>query len=153
MKMQIRGARLLHICSAFWMLALAFLIFADVFGRLVFSSPVPGTKELLQNSVVTITFVQIPLAIYSGSMLRTTILSDAVPPVMRRLAGPPPPRRVARCRPPRGGRRPGRWDPGPTPRPTRRSPSRSSTLSTCTSGRPTRLAPAGWRRSMPGSTG
>ncbi len=85
MKMQIRGARLLHICSAFWMLSLAFLIFADVAGRLLFSSPFPGTKELLQNSVVTITFLQIPLAIYSGSMLRTTILSDAVPPFMRRL--------------------------------------------------------------------
>ncbi|MFT7107857.1 MAG: TRAP-type C4-dicarboxylate transport system permease small subunit, partial [Yoonia sp.] len=33
----------------------------------------------------TITFLQIPLAIYSGSMLRTTILSDAVPPLARQL--------------------------------------------------------------------
>ncbi len=45
----------------------------------------PGTKEILQNSVVTITFLQIPLAIYSGSMLRTTLLIDAVPPLARRL--------------------------------------------------------------------
>ena len=85
MKTQISGARLLHIFSAFWTLALAFLIFGDVVGRILFSSPIPGTKELLQNSVVTITFLQIPLAIYSGSMLRPTILSDAVPPTMRRL--------------------------------------------------------------------
>ncbi|WP_299752773.1 TRAP transporter small permease [uncultured Boseongicola sp.] len=85
MKAQIGGARLLHIFSAFWTLALAFLIFGDVFGRILLSRPIPGTKELLQNSVVTITFLQIPLAIYSGSMLRTTILSDAVPPVLRRL--------------------------------------------------------------------
>ena len=85
MSLQIRLARMLHILSAFWTVALAVLVFADVVGRGMFSSPVPGTKEILQNSVVTITFLQIPLAIYSGSMLRTTILLDAVPPVMRRL--------------------------------------------------------------------
>lgn len=85
MKAQIGGARLLHIFSAFWTLALAFLIFGDVAGRIFLSRPIPGTKEILQNSVVTITFLQIPLAIYSGSMLRTSIFSDAVPPLMRRL--------------------------------------------------------------------
>lgn len=85
MKAQISGARLLHIFSAFWTLALAFLIFGDVAGRILLSRPIPGTKEILQNSIVTITFLQIPLAIYSGSMLRTTILSDAVPPLFRRL--------------------------------------------------------------------
>lgn len=85
MKAQIGGARLLHIFSAFWTLALAFLIFGDVVGRIAFTRPIPGTKELLQNSVVTITFLQIPLAIYSGSMLRTTILVDAVPPILRRI--------------------------------------------------------------------
>lgn len=85
MRAQIGGARLLHIFSAFWTLALAFLIFGDVVGRIAFSKPIPGTKELLQNSVVTITFLQIPLAIYSGSMLRTTLLLDAVPAPIRRL--------------------------------------------------------------------
>lgn len=85
MRAQIGGARLLHIFSAFWTMALAFLIFGDVFGRIFFSRPIPGTKELLQNSVVTITFLQIPLAIYSGSMLRTSILSDAVPPTFRKI--------------------------------------------------------------------
>jgi TRAP-type C4-dicarboxylate transport system permease small subunit len=85
MRAQIGGARLLHIFSAFWTLALAFLIFGDVIGRIFLSRPIPGTKELLQNSVVTITFLQIPLAIYSGSMLRTTILLEAVPAPIRRL--------------------------------------------------------------------
>jgi len=85
MGVQIRGARLLHIFSAFWTLALAILIFADVIALNVFSSGIPGTKEILQNSVVTITFLQIPLAIYSGSMLRTTLLADALPPVLRRV--------------------------------------------------------------------
>ncbi|MFK7877947.1 MAG: TRAP transporter small permease [Paracoccaceae bacterium] len=85
MKAHIGGARLLHIFSAFWTLALAFLIFGDVIGRIFLSRPIPGTKEILQNSIVTITFLQIPLAIYSGSMLRTSILSDALPPAMRRM--------------------------------------------------------------------
>lgn len=85
MRKQIIGARMLHIFSAFWTLALAFLIFGDVMGRIFLSRPIPGTKELLQNSVVTITFLQIPLAIYSGSMLRTSILTDALPPTVRRL--------------------------------------------------------------------
>ena len=85
MTAQIGGARLLHIFSAFWTLILAFLIFGDVVGRIFFTHPIPGTKELLQNSVVTITFLQIPLAIYSGSMLRTTILADAVPYSVRRM--------------------------------------------------------------------
>lgn len=81
----VRTARVVHLFSAFWTLALAGLIFADVIGRVVFTAPVPGTKELIQNSVVAITFLQIPLAIYSGSMLRTSIFADAMPPVIRKL--------------------------------------------------------------------
>ena len=85
MNAMVRLARAIHIFSAFWTLALALLIFADVFGREFLTSPVPGTKEIIQNSVVAITFLQIPLAIYSGSMLRTSIFSDMMPPIGRRL--------------------------------------------------------------------
>ena len=81
----IRLTRAIHLFSAFWTLVLAFLIFGDVAGRTVFNSPIPGTKEIIQNSVVSITFLQLPLAIYSGSMLRTSIFADAVPPVARKL--------------------------------------------------------------------
>ena len=81
----IRISRVIHLVSAFWTLGLALLIFADVAGRTVLNSPVPGTKEIIQNSVVAITFLQLPLAIYSGSMIRTTILADAVPPTIRRI--------------------------------------------------------------------
>lgn len=85
MNATIRLARVIHIISAFWTLALAGLIFCDVMGREFLSQPIPGTKELIQNSVVAITFLQLPLAIYSGSMIRTTILADAVPAPIRRL--------------------------------------------------------------------
>lgn len=81
----IKVTRAIHLFSAFWTLALAFLIFGDVIGRTALSRPIPGTKEIIQNSVVAITFLQLPLAIYSGSMLRTSILADAVPPIVRRL--------------------------------------------------------------------
>lgn len=81
----IRLTRAIHLFSAFWTLALAFLIFGDVVGRGLFNNPIPGTKEILQNSVVSITFLQLPLAIYSGSMLRTSIFADAVPPFVRKL--------------------------------------------------------------------
>ena len=81
----IKVTRAIHLFSAFWTLALAFLIFGDVVGRGLFTRPIPGTKEIIQNSVVAITFLQLPLAIYSGSMLRTSIFADAIPPVGRRL--------------------------------------------------------------------
>ena len=81
----IRITRAIHLFSAFWTLALAFMIFGDVVGRSAFNQPIPGTKEIIQNSVVAITFLQLPLAIYSGSMLRTSIFADAVPPVLRKL--------------------------------------------------------------------
>ncbi|MEM6634581.1 MAG: TRAP transporter small permease [Pseudomonadota bacterium] len=83
--MLIRLTRAIHLFSAFWTLALAFLIFGDVFGRSLLNSPIPGTKEIIQNSVVSITFLQLPLAIYSGSMLRTSIFADAVSPVFRKV--------------------------------------------------------------------
>ena len=68
-----------------WTLGLALLIFLDVCGRGLYSQPIPGTKEIIQNSIVAITFLQLPLAIYSGSMLRTTVLADAVPASVRRV--------------------------------------------------------------------
>lgn len=85
MGLPIRISRGIHLVSAFWTMALALLIFCDVMGRQLFGAPVPGTKEILQNSVVSIAFLQLPLAIYSGSMLRTSVFADAVPPMLRRL--------------------------------------------------------------------
>ena len=85
MQAAIRIARSIHLFSAFWTLALAVVIFIDVVGRGMFSQPLPGTKEIIQNSVVSITFLQLPLAIYSGSMLRTSIFADAVPPFFRKI--------------------------------------------------------------------
>lgn len=85
MGVPIKISRGIHLISAFWTMALAVLIFGDVMGRQLFGAPIPGTKEILQNSVVSIAFLQLPLAIYSGSMLRTSVFADAVPPLFRKV--------------------------------------------------------------------
>ena len=82
----IKVVRVMHILSSAWVLILAAVILADVVGRVLFSEPLPGTKEILQNSVIAVTFLQIPLAIYSGSMLRTTLLNDLMPAFVKKLA-------------------------------------------------------------------
>lgn len=85
MTIPVRLSRAIHLVSALWTLALAVLIFLDVGGRSLLSQPIPGTKEIIQNSIVAITFLQLPLTIFSGSMLRTSVFADAVPQVIRRL--------------------------------------------------------------------
>lgn len=85
MNVPIRLSRAIHLVSAFWTLGLAILIFLDVSGRSLLNQPIPGTKEIIQNSVVAITFLQLPLAIYTGSMLRTTIFADSVSKPVRRI--------------------------------------------------------------------
>ena len=78
-------AKYLHILSSAWVFVLAVVILVDVFGRIFFLHPLPGTKEILQNSVIAVTFLQVPLAIYSGSMLRTTLISDLMPDVVKKI--------------------------------------------------------------------
>lgn len=91
MKLQLTIARWAHVLSAGWVFLLALWIIADVLGRTLFLHPIAGTKEILQNSVIAVTFLQLPLAIYSGSMLRTTLVMDAMGPrgakLLRALAG------------------------------------------------------------------
>ena len=81
----VKISRLIHMVSSVWVLILAVTILVDVFGRILFLSPLPGTKEILQNSVIAVAFLQIPLAIFSASMLRTTLLSDVMPAPLQRL--------------------------------------------------------------------
>ena len=79
-----RLSRATHVVSAFWVLVLAAIIFVDVMGRYLFSQPLLGATEIIANSVVSITFLQLPLAIYQGGMIRSTLLYDAVGESARR---------------------------------------------------------------------
>ena len=80
-----RLAQSIHVVSAFWVLVLAVIIFVDVGGRFLFNSPLLGAAEIIKNSVVSITFLQLPLAIYRGGMIRTTVIYDALGPSGQRL--------------------------------------------------------------------
>jgi TRAP-type C4-dicarboxylate transport system permease small subunit len=85
LKALVGAARGMHVISAGWVLILGFAIIADVLGRSLFSVPIRGTSEVIKNSVVAITFMQIPLAVFSGSMLRTEIFADNLPALGRRV--------------------------------------------------------------------
>ncbi|MFQ6004651.1 MAG: TRAP transporter small permease [Woeseia sp.] len=80
-----RIAQWCHLVSALWVVVLALIIFVDVTGRYLFATPLLGATEVIMNSVVSITFLQLPLAIYRGGMLRTTLILDAVKPKSQRL--------------------------------------------------------------------
>lgn len=69
-------ANVLNVLAATWLLILAFVILYDVLGRALFNSPFLGAREILGNSVVAILFLQVPLAIHRGNMLRTTLIYD-----------------------------------------------------------------------------
>ena len=77
-------ARSIHVVSATWVIAIAFIIVVDVAGRYLFGSPLLGTTEIVKNSIVTITFLQIPLAVYNGDMIRTTFVYDRLKPKTQR---------------------------------------------------------------------
>ncbi|MDA0706370.1 MAG: TRAP transporter small permease [Proteobacteria bacterium] len=81
-----RAIQWCHKVSAFWVVVLAVLIIIDVCGRYFFNTPLIGTAEIIKNSVVAIAFLQLPLAIDRGGMLKTTLLLDyAAPRVSRCL--------------------------------------------------------------------
>ena len=73
-----RLAEAIHVVSAFWVLCIALIIFVDVVGRTLFNSPLLGAVEIIKNSVVAVTFLQLPLAIYGDTMLQTTIFYGLV---------------------------------------------------------------------------
>lgn len=73
-----RIAQATHVVSALWVLVLAAILFVDVMGRYLFSQPLLGAPEIIKNSVVSIAFLQLPLAIYRGRMIRSTIVYDVL---------------------------------------------------------------------------
>ena len=77
-------AEKIHTISAVWVIILALIIFIDVTGRYFFSTPLLGASEIIKNSVVSITFLQLPLAIYRGSMIRTTLIYELMSPKAQR---------------------------------------------------------------------
>src|SRR3546814_3674433 len=65
-----RLASTLLVLAAVLAFLLCFLVVADVVGRVVFSSPVKGTTEIVSLAIVVICYLQAGYAIRSGGMLR-----------------------------------------------------------------------------------
>ena len=65
----------LSIIAAVWLMLIAVVIFLEVTGRGLFNVFLGG-DEIVTNSVPAIVFLQVPLAIWVGGMLRTTIVFD-----------------------------------------------------------------------------
>ncbi len=77
--------RVLNVLAAMWLMLLTVVILVDVVGRFGFNSPLPGAREIVGNSVVAILFLQIPLAVLRGGMIRTTFVYDLVGPNGKRI--------------------------------------------------------------------
>jgi TRAP-type C4-dicarboxylate transport system permease small subunit len=68
----------LNAIGTVWIFVLMLVINADVFGRTVFSSPLPGVPELVRLSIVGIVFLQIGYTLRSGRITRVESLSIAL---------------------------------------------------------------------------
>ncbi|MBI4275818.1 MAG: TRAP transporter small permease [Rhizobiales bacterium] len=68
-----RIVRVLLAAAALLVFSLSFLVVADVIGRVVFSSPVKGTPEIVSMSIVIICFLLAGYAVQSGGMLYADI--------------------------------------------------------------------------------
>jgi TRAP-type C4-dicarboxylate transport system permease small subunit len=71
--------RALLVTAALLAFSLSFLVCADVIGRVVFNSPVQGTKEIVEISIVIICFLQAGYAIRSGGMLHVDVVTGLFP--------------------------------------------------------------------------
>ena len=65
---------LLQSIAAVWLILVALTIFAEVAFR--YLGIFLGADQVVQNSVPAIVFLQVPFAIASGTMLRTTLIYD-----------------------------------------------------------------------------
>jgi TRAP-type C4-dicarboxylate transport system permease small subunit len=69
----------LHYAAGLWLFCLAVIILLDVAGRGLFNAPLPGTAEIVANSVVSIAFLQLCHAVREGRMLRVELLDAILP--------------------------------------------------------------------------
>ena len=80
-----RATKSLHMLAAVWLFFLAFLILGDVLGRNLFNQPIPGTPEIVANSLVSIAFLQLSHSIRMNGMLRAEFLQPYLSPKLWRL--------------------------------------------------------------------
>jgi len=62
--------------GSLWIFVLMAVIVVDVGGRVFLNSPLQGTPEIVSNSIIAITFLQIPYVMLRKQHVRSTILYD-----------------------------------------------------------------------------
>lgn len=72
--MLLRLSQALGAVAAVMVLALACLINADVLSRFLLNSPIRGVAELVELAIVIVVFVQLPLAVATGGLIRSAEL-------------------------------------------------------------------------------
>lgn len=65
-----------NVIACLWIFVLMILITIDVVGRGLFNTPFKGTPELVSNSILAITFLEIPYVLYRGNHVRSSMLTD-----------------------------------------------------------------------------
>lgn len=79
--------RALLVAAAVLAFSLSFVVVADVTGRVLFNSPLKGTKEMVEFAIVVICFLQAGYAIRSGGMLHVELFTALMPLRVRAIAG------------------------------------------------------------------
>ncbi len=69
-----RSLRGLSAIGIAWIFALMLLVGADIVSRFFFNAPISGVAEVAGFSVVAITFLQLPAAVYQGRLARADLL-------------------------------------------------------------------------------
>jgi len=75
--------RSLMVVAAIWALFLGFYILADVIARNL-NMPIPGTQEIVRDSIVVVVFLQLAYCVKIGGMLRADFLVSIMTPVVAR---------------------------------------------------------------------
>lgn len=73
-----RFVRALSALGIAWIFALMLLVGADIVSRFVFNSPIRGVAEIAGFSVIAITFLQLPAAVYDGRLARADLLLQRI---------------------------------------------------------------------------
>lgn len=79
-------ARGLTEISSLWLFGIMILVGCDVFMRYVFNSPIPGTLEISEQTVVILTFLCFAYTGVEKRHVRTTAIVGRLPSLFRRLS-------------------------------------------------------------------
>lgn len=69
-----RGAEVMGVIGALLVLLLAVMINSDILSRLLVNRPVRGVAEMVELTIVVIVFIQLPLTVATGGLIRSSEL-------------------------------------------------------------------------------